>query len=676
MGRPLPYTTQRARRGMERVFSRIEALIDRVAGAIWNPLYHVGTLQITLLVIIAVTGIYLTVFYRPGAERAFESVAGMSATWLGSLMRTVHRYASAALLVVALIHASKSLLRDQSRGPRWLPWVTGWLLFVLFWVIGVLGYWLVWDRSAQWLTEWAIIFGSGQSVITFFEPNIASSTYMFFVIILFLHVFLSVLILLWVLIHVIRIANVTIWAPRWILVASSVALAALAVLRPATTGTEADLSAFVGTVELDHWYLGFLPTVDNVGSGLVWGLSLALLALMLAVPWLFRGRRDQPAVVLAEQCNGNARCADVCPYGAIEMVTRDDDSGHDKLAVVDPRLCTSCGLCVGVCPTQAIQIPDLPTQPLRDEVKASIRAAAHDGGDVVAVFACARHAALGAVARGIDGPTDVADWPGGNGEPAHIAIATIACSGMVNSRWVRDAVEAGSSEVVALSCPADDCRFEQGPNQLASRMSRGWIARDESIHRFEISPSDRVSFKGGLAAIRGAGMKGRPKGRRLPKWFAPVVGVVVLAAVILAPSTAIRTTEKGYSADGGLRVGFVHGGEFLPVDIETDIGGEFSDSVSPEQLLGAERHPVGLRVRVDGELVLEGEYPPTGLRNEGKSSAVELLWVGSGEHDVEIEMIDDGETWQIVFDSAVGIAAESFSTILWDEDAERFEESP
>ena len=430
MNQPLPYATQRIRRLMERAWTRIEATIDRIAAQSHNPLYHLGTLQISLLVIIAVTGVYLTIFYRPGAERAFESVAGMDATWFGSLMRSMHRYASAALIVVALLHALKSFLRDQARGPRWLPWVTGWLLFVLFWVIGVLGYWLVWDGTAQWVSEWAMQFGSGSSVITFIEPDFAPRTFMFFVIVLFLHIFLSVLILFWVLVHVFRISNVTIWAPRWVLVSGSALLAALAVARPATMGPKADFSQFVGTVELDHWYLGFLPLVDNIGDGLIWFASLAMLLLMLAVPWILPGRRDSKAVVDPDACNGNARCADVCPYGAIEMVSRGDDSDHEKLAVVNPKLCTACGLCVGVCPTEAIEIPDLPTRLMRGRFTDAVQEAAADDEPVVAVFACARHAALGGLPAAVEQPIDI-----GHFDSTRYAMATVACSGMVNTRW-------------------------------------------------------------------------------------------------------------------------------------------------------------------------------------------------------------------------------------------------
>ena len=497
MSRPLPYTTQRVRRFLEQAWTRIEAAIDRVAAAAYNPLYHLGTLQITLLVIIAVTGVYLTIFYRPGADRAFESVAGMSATWLGSLMRSAHRYASAALIVVALLHALKSFLRDQSRGPRWLPWVTGWLLFVLFWVIGVMGYFLPWDRTAQWVSEWAMEFGSGASVITFIEPTFTSRTFMFFVIILFLHIFLSVLILFWVLIHVFRISNVTIWAPRWVLISSSALLSILAVARPATTGREADLGEFVGVIELDHWYLGFLPLVDNIGNGIIWGGSIVMLLLMLAVPWIVPGRKDKRAVVDVDLCNGNARCADVCPYGAIEMVARDDDSGHEKLAVVLPKLCTSCGLCVGVCPTEAIQIPDLPTQVVREQFTETVKAQATNGEPVVAVFACARHAALGGLTEPVESPIEVF---GGDGSP-HLAVATVACSGMVNSRWMRDVKKAGADDVVCLSCSKDDCRFEQGPTQLAVRMGRGWISRDPEVQRLEVAPTDRKAFGDLLRSI-------------------------------------------------------------------------------------------------------------------------------------------------------------------------------
>jgi len=511
-------------------------------------------------------------------------------------------------------------------------------------------------------------------VITFFEPDLSAKTFMFFVIVLFLHVFLSVLILFWILVHVIRISNVTIWAPRWMLIASSVVVSILAIARPATTGRQADLSEFVGTVELDHWYLGFLPTVGNLGNGIVWGASIVLLLLVLAVPWLVRGRRDQKAIVIADLCNGNARCSDACPYGAIEMETRDDASGHQKIAVVDPRLCTSCGLCVGVCPTSAIQVPDLPTAEARDRFKETVAATAEEPGGVVAVFSCARHAALGGVPVSVDGPIDVVSWDS-EGSSMNLAISTVACSGMVNSRWIRDARDAGADSVVAVTCGRDDCRFEQGPTRLAERMNRGWIARDPSVHMLEVAPADPKAFPRLMDSIRtspnGDGRGKAPRSRSLRFAF----GMAVLAVILVVPSVGIRSTEKAYPADAGLRVAFVHGGEFLPFDPGSEIGGDFNPAVEPGQVLGRARHPVVLELSVDGESRGEEDFPPTGLRDEGKSSTLETIWLGSGEYDIEIRMMDDGATWRMVFDAPVRLDPETFVTLLWSEDLGQFEET-
>ena len=63
------------------------------------------------------------------------------------------------------------------------------------------------------------------------------------------------------------------------------------------------------------------------------------------VPWLPPLKGKSPAVVDLENCNGCARCADDCPFGAITMEPRSDGKAYEIEAVVDPALCMSCGLC-------------------------------------------------------------------------------------------------------------------------------------------------------------------------------------------------------------------------------------------------------------------------------------------------------------------------------------------
>ena len=665
MSPTVPYSRHRILRVFDKAWARMESLIDRASGVRWNPIYHTGQIAIFLLVILLVTGLYLTVFYRPGADRAFASVAGMSDTWLGSLMRTVHRYASGSLIFVSVVHALKSLLRGQFRASRWLAWVSGWVLVVLFWIIGVTGYWLVWDRSAQWITEWAMQFGQGESILTFIAPDAVGRTYMFFVIVLFVHIFLSVFMLFWILIHVIRVSRVKIWAPRWVMVGTSLVLAAVAVWRPAARGMQADMGSLVGTVQLDHWYLGFLPLSDRWGTGLVLGVIVLFFVLMFAVPWIGRRRSPTRATVDPDLCNGNGRCYTACPYGAIEIVQR-DDGPHERIAVVSPKLCTSCGLCVGVCPTDGIQLPDIATPDIREGLQAALTSQEQP----IATFACARHTTMGTTLGASSAPTpiDIGSFSTPGEGQAPVVTVTTACAGMVNTRWLKDATDAGAEGTVVVTCPAADCRFEEGPQQLSERMGRGWLRDDDSVHTLEVSPADPRPLQRLLARI--AGGKRRASVSTAPRWrsgLAIAVGTIALAILVALPVGGVRDSTAIYPADGGIRIGFVHGGQFIEDDASVDFEGKFPEGVDPGQILGRERHPVSLRVSVDGTVLVSDQHEPSGVRGQGRASTMEMLWLGPGTYSVSISIMDDGETWSEVFTGDVTVDAGQIVTLYWDD---------
>jgi quinol-cytochrome oxidoreductase complex cytochrome b subunit len=77
-----------------------------------------------------------------------------SAGWL----RSLHRYASDAMIVVMVLHLLREFSLDRYRGPRWFTWVTGVPIVLLIVAAGITGYWLVWDKLAQYVavvtTEW------------------------------------------------------------------------------------------------------------------------------------------------------------------------------------------------------------------------------------------------------------------------------------------------------------------------------------------------------------------------------------------------------------------------------------------------------------------------------------------------------------------------------------------
>lgn len=710
------YADRRLLRRLEGMWSRAEARLNRLTTSNFNPLYHLGTLSIFFLLVLTFTGIYLTIFYRPGAARAYESVAGISASWLGSLVRTLHRYAADGLMVTVLLHALKMLLADRVGGSRWLSWVSGWGLNVLLWSIGLMGYWLVWDQRAQWLTDYGVGLVKGPSALTFASPEALSGAFAFFVIILFLHVFLSILILVGVLLHVLRLSRVRLWAPRWLMVEVMVVLLALALVRPVSDALPADVTRIVGTVTLDWWFLGFLPLTAQWGSALFWGASALVLVLMFALPWLRRGLSVGPAVMTEELCNGCALCFQECPYGAIEMRTRQDESRFKSVAVVNPALCTGCGLCVGTCAPAGIELAGLPTALVLGQLRESLAAARTAGQSPVVVFACQRHTALGTLSGlknpkplerqsgegtavptlGRLAPVTVGSWGGGNPHPPiPVVTCDLPCVGMANPDWMRESLNEGAQAVVILGCPTDDCTFREGPRWTASRLRYRQNLLGQGVYWLAVAPGDREplarllthlgeAHHDGSEAKNGSGNgllsaysvpePSRSRTTLLPPLRSLVAGLVLLALVLGLALSLERPATAAATDQGAIRVVLHDVGQYTTASaqLSPDMQAKLPPGVTPQQLLGGERFPVHLRVEVDGDLLLEREYRPGGLRREGAVYGVETLRLPPGRHQVNLQVMDDGQTWRPAFSEAVDVEAGRVRILKYDEERSVF----
>ena len=516
---PPIYSQRKLLRGLERQWTRLEGFINRLSTVSerkrpYNPLYHTGTLIIFLLFVLTVTGLYLTIFYRPGTERAFQSVASMNSTWFGSLMRTVHRYASDGLLILTFIHALKMFLSDRFWGSRWLAWISGWVILVLFWIIGLMGYWLVWDEGAQWLTEYFIELVQGPFAYSFLGTEIASATFSLFVIVLFLHIFVPILLVVGVIVHVLRLTRANYWAPRWLMVISVLALITLAIVNPVAEGAPANLFNLTDQVQVDWWYLGFLPLAEQLGNPIFWTVSLALLLIAAAMPWLRRGQHDGPAIVIESNCTGCAACARECPYEAIEMVERDDATEFTSLAVVKPNLCTGCGICVGSCPDVAIELDRLHSPVMRQDLRRTLVRAEADNTPTITVFACDRHATLGtlppladpqpvaAAMAGIDGSipllqakqsprVNIGSWPDSKNEHHAVMTCIVPCTGMLHPDWATETIEAGGEGAIVVSCPGHDCSYREGSNWISNRLKRRRTLRKGNTHFLELAPGNQ-----------------------------------------------------------------------------------------------------------------------------------------------------------------------------------------
>ncbi len=113
-----------------------------------------GGLAFTSFLVLAVTGVLLLFYYRPAPGGAFESVLYLeSDVWGGAFVRSLHRMASHALLVLVVLHALRVAWTGAFRPPREWNWVIGASLLFLAVAAAYTGYLLPLDQLAYWATQ-------------------------------------------------------------------------------------------------------------------------------------------------------------------------------------------------------------------------------------------------------------------------------------------------------------------------------------------------------------------------------------------------------------------------------------------------------------------------------------------------------------------------------------------
>ena len=277
---------------LQRAFLRAEAVFNAAFGDRLNPLYHLGAITFFLFWVVAASGLYLYAFFETGVAEAYASVERLTHDqwYAGGLLRSLHRYASDAMMVTLYIHLARHFAFDRFTGYRWFSWFTGVLLALLVYASGVNGYMLPWDRLAQYVIETTFewletVPGFGGLLMRNFTYA-SSVSDRFFSLLSFLHIGLplAVLLLMWV--HVQRVPKARTTPPRPLWVALLAALVALSLVLPVTSqGGHADFARAVSEVALDWYYLALLPILGHWSGLQVWAAVGAATLLLAALPW-------------------------------------------------------------------------------------------------------------------------------------------------------------------------------------------------------------------------------------------------------------------------------------------------------------------------------------------------------------------------------------------------------
>ncbi|MBF2760588.1 MAG: cytochrome bc complex cytochrome b subunit [Ectothiorhodospiraceae bacterium AqS1] len=117
----------------------------------FNFWYYFGSLALLILVIQIVSGILLTMNYKPDAAKAFASVEYiMRDVNFGWLIRYVHSTGASMFFVVIYLHMLRAMLYGSYRNPRELLWIIGMIIYVLLMAEAFMGYLLPWGQTSYW----------------------------------------------------------------------------------------------------------------------------------------------------------------------------------------------------------------------------------------------------------------------------------------------------------------------------------------------------------------------------------------------------------------------------------------------------------------------------------------------------------------------------------------------
>ena len=128
-----------------------EHLSEYYAPKNFNFWYFFGALAMLVLVIQIVTGIFLTMHYKPDAALAFASVEYImrDVPW-GWLVRYMHSTGASAFFVIVYLHMWRGMIYGSYQKPRELIWIFGCAIFLALMAEAFMGYLLPWGQMSYW----------------------------------------------------------------------------------------------------------------------------------------------------------------------------------------------------------------------------------------------------------------------------------------------------------------------------------------------------------------------------------------------------------------------------------------------------------------------------------------------------------------------------------------------
>ncbi len=642
---------------------KIEKLGNKIFTPAYNPFYHLGGICFHLMYLLFITGVYLLFYYTISVTESYKSLQYlMTEQWyLGGVMRSLHRYATDGLMLVMGLHLLREFFMDRYRFYRWVAWFSGVGLLFTIWITALIGYWMVWDTKAQIvglftaeLMDYFIYLNEPMSM-NFLAPS--SLTDIFFFVILFFHISVPTFLLFIAWLHYARTSKPRVNPPALLSVSILTLLVGLSFLAPAPMGEPADLTKIPGVVNIDWFLMIFFPLLAKTSAATVWATIGGLFLFLAVLPWIPGGKKPEKSKVILDECTGCGLCHDDCPYEAIIMAERKDESPYEMEAQVIPERCAECGICLGSCDYDAIKLGSWTNPGLKEEVSRLMASGGQskDAPNIMA-FTCDKGIKVKEI-LGSQGKT-VQNLPS-------VKVINLPCAGMINPIIVEHAMKSGADGVFISGCGSNDCYFRTGNTWLEKRLdgSRPPALKKEvdpgkvrTYFEPDIKAEDFIEkINGFMEDLKGEKLEKAPPAKPM---FVPAILVLALPAILIGFLSnypmSLMDSEKAI-----LKIGLKHKTSRVYKCTKEDIirfakekttalpgskkVSQHMDYVrrKGEQYCGKrERNPAFLEIFLDGKKVYSNTFSPAGLHSDGPIFFYKKVVTDPGEHRVQFQMRD------------------------------------
>ena len=128
------------------------ALLDETLPPGTGWFFTLGSVLLALLGVQLLTGAFLTLYYAPTPDHAYDSVRFIIGTTPGRIVRGLHHYGSSFIIVALVLHMTRVVMFGSYKAPREATWLSGLVLLALILGFSLTGYLLPWDQRAYWAT--------------------------------------------------------------------------------------------------------------------------------------------------------------------------------------------------------------------------------------------------------------------------------------------------------------------------------------------------------------------------------------------------------------------------------------------------------------------------------------------------------------------------------------------